>query len=89
MWEDGADAWYICRFAVARSFARQGVGGLALAGVEQDAKDAGVQALRLDVTADNPFLSSYYANRGFQIQETVRIFGEPMALLQKALERAP
>jgi hypothetical protein len=39
----------------------------------------------LDVTSSNPFLESYYVNRGFEHCQTVEIFGDRCVLLQKAI----
>lgn len=86
VWEDEIPAWYVCRFTVARRFAGQRVGEQVLERIEADAVGAGIRALRLDVTASNPFLEEYYLARGFQRHQTVEIFGEPSVMLEKPLD---
>lgn len=83
VWNDPLRAWYICRFTVARRLAGQRVGAQVLERIAAEAADAGILALRLDVTAANPFLEGYYLARGFQRFEAVEIFGEPCVLLER------
>lgn len=84
-WEDSTAVWYLCRLAIARPFAGQRVGELALASIERDAVAAGVERLRLDADLSNPFLEDYYVRQGFQRHLVVEIFGERALLLEKRL----
>ncbi len=88
-WADEIAAWYISRFTVARRLAGERVGERVLAQIEADAAGAGVQALRLDVVASNPFLETYYVARGFRRYQAIDIFGEPAVLLEKRLGQRP
>jgi GNAT superfamily N-acetyltransferase len=85
VWRDGARAWYLCRFAVARRLKGAQLGVRLLAELERDASSAGIEALRSDVTAANPFLASYYAKRGFEAVECGKIKGEASIFFQKLL----
>jgi Acetyltransferase (GNAT) domain len=87
VWQDELLAWYVCRFTVSRKLAGRRVGEQLLNGIDNDATRAGIQALRPDVTGSNPFLESYYVNRGFERCQTVEIFGDRCALLQKTITR--
>ena len=83
IWRDDIAAWYLTRFVVAQRFARRGVGARVLAEVGMAANAAGVRALRLDVTAANPFLERYYVGHGFRRVGEAEIHGEPSLLLER------
>lgn len=83
LWLDPKDAWYLTRFAVARRFARRGIGAKVLDQVAIEAAASGVQALRLDVNATNPFLERYYLEHDFRRVAAAQIRGEPSVLLER------
>ncbi len=85
IWSDGIPAWYICRLAVARRLAGGGVGHEVLTQIERDAAANGLAALRLDVTASNPFLERYYVERGYTRVATGDIKGGASVFLEKRL----
>jgi ribosomal protein S18 acetylase RimI-like enzyme len=85
VWEDEVRAWYVCRLTVSRKLAGRRVGEQLLDGLDRDAGAAGIQALRLDVTSSNPFLETYYVDRGFKRCQTAEIFREQCALLEKPI----
>jgi ribosomal protein S18 acetylase RimI-like enzyme len=85
IWRDTIRAWYLCRFAVARRLSGMQLGVRLLAELEGDARAAGIEALRLDVTATNPFLAGYYAERGFEVAGRDEIKGDASIFLQKPL----
>jgi GNAT superfamily N-acetyltransferase len=87
VWDDGMPAWYVCRFTVKRTLAGRGVGENLLRQLEIDAAGSGLQALRLDVVAANPFLERYYLARGFKDCGTVEIRGERAVLLERRIMR--
>jgi GNAT superfamily N-acetyltransferase len=86
VWDDEMPAWYVCRFTVKRTLAGRRVGETLLRQLEIDAADSGLQALRLDVVAVNPFLERYYLARGFKDCGTVEIKGERSVLLEKLVD---
>jgi hypothetical protein len=51
--------------------------------IEADAALAGMKALRLDVTAANPFLQRYYLARGFLDCGHADIKGERLLILER------
>lgn len=66
MWgEMPDDAGYVHSLAVRRAFAGMGVGRQLLQWAENTAAANGKQYLRLDCTAENPVLRSYYEQAGF------------------------
>jgi len=85
VWPEPTNAWYICRFAVARRLRGAQLGPRILAELESDARLAGVTALRLDVSADNPFLTEYYTAQGFQIAHHSEMLGNESIFLQRVL----
>ena len=85
VWTEGADAWYVCRFAVARAYSGTGLGAQLLRELERDALTVGKGALRLDVTAANPFLHAYYAALGFDEHARHELAGDEAIFLEKAL----
>jgi len=87
IWEDDTRAWYLCRFAVARSHARRGIGDQALAALDREAESEDVHCLRLDVTTSNPFLEHYYQARGFQTAHTAKLFDTSCKFLEKVNPR--
>ena len=82
VWSYGRNAWYVCRFAVSRSVAGQGIGARALDEVESDASTAHAR-VRLDVSAANPFLEQYYAQRGYRRVAQADIKGAPALFLER------
>lgn len=85
VWTDDARVTYLCRLAVSTAWAGQAVGVRVMRELQADAGAHGVRALRLDVTAANPFLERYYATDGFALVATGDIFGEPALFLEKLL----
>ena len=85
VWDDDVPAWHVCRFTVKRTLAGHRVGETLLRQLELDAAGSGLQALRLDAVAANPFLERYYLARGFEDCGTVEIRGERSVLLERRL----
>jgi GNAT superfamily N-acetyltransferase len=85
VWNDASEAWYICRFAVARRLKGAGIGGRLLSEIEDEARAAKLDALRLDVTASNPFLANYYQAKGFTVVAVGDIRGGASIFLEKRL----
>lgn len=85
IWNDDVAAWYLCRFAVTRKLLGANVGPRLLAELEQDAALADRRALRLDVTASNPFLEKYYVTHGFGRVAVAEIRSESSVLLERTV----
>lgn len=83
VWEDAIPAWYVCRLAVSRLAGGREVGSHVLAEIEEAATHSGVRVLRLDVTASNPFLESYYSARGFSRVAEDDVMGERAVFMEK------
>jgi len=83
IWDDGAPAWYLCRFAVARKLAGRRIGVRLLDQLAIDAERSGVAALRLDVVSSNPFLERYYLEHGFRSRGIAEILGQRVLLLER------
>nr|PZN14419.1 MAG: hypothetical protein DIU78_26375 [Pseudomonadota bacterium] len=83
IWDDGAPAWYLCRFAVARKLAGRSIGVRLLDQLAIDAERSGVAALRLDVVSSNPFLERYYLEHGFRSRGIAEILGQRVLLLER------
>jgi GNAT superfamily N-acetyltransferase len=86
IWNDGLDAWYVCRLAVGRRLVGAGIGSKLLAQIEAAAALAGRRALRLDVSAANPFLEGYYVARGYRRVTVAEIGGSSSIFLAKAVQ---
>jgi GNAT superfamily N-acetyltransferase len=85
VWTEDARVKYLCRLAVSTAWAGHAVGVRVMRELQADARTHGVRAMRLDVTAANPFLERYYATGGFARVATGDIFGEPALFLEKPL----
>ncbi len=85
LWHDAARAWYLCRFAVSRKLSGRSVGDRVLREIESDAAGEGIDALRLDIVANNPFLAEYYSARGFTRVATLAMHGQPSIFFEKVL----
>jgi ribosomal protein S18 acetylase RimI-like enzyme len=86
IWQDETPCWYICRLAVARRLAGEGLGARLLAQLEEDARQSARRALRLDVRSSNPFLVDYYLARGYRRVAESEIMGIPTTFFEKETE---
>jgi GNAT superfamily N-acetyltransferase len=86
VWNDALPAWYVCRLALTRRLAGAGVGKRLLTQIENDAAAARLRALRLDVTASNPFLEEYYKALGYRRAALGESKGGQSIFMEKALE---
>ena len=89
LWEDDVPAWYVCRLVVTRKLAGRRVGEQLLNELEADAACAGIRALRLDVTAANPFLERYYLARGFLDRGQAEIKRDRSLILERPVGAKP
>lgn len=89
IWDDMLPAWYVCRLAVSRSLKGAAVGEHILLQLAEDALRDGIKALRLDVTAANSFLETYYGARGFRRVAEGYILGHRCLFLEKPLKLTP
>lgn len=71
--DDLFDARYLCRMAVSRSVAGQGVGAMLVSYAQWLARNVGVSWLRLDCAKRNEKLHAYYKRLGFEHVTTVEL----------------
>lgn len=86
VWRDGVAAWYVCRLAVSRKHSGTGVGRRILDQLEMDAASSKIRRLRLDVTASNAFLESYYEDSGYLRVAVAEISGAPSIFMEKSVQ---
>ena len=81
----GGAALYVHGLVVDRAVSGQGVGSRLLQWVEQRARDAGRQWVRLDCVASNEQLRGYYVRHGFEAVGTKAFENgwSPVTLLEK------
>lgn len=77
------DAGYVHALAVRRAFAGMGVGRQLLQWAEDTAAANGKHYLRLDCTAENPALRSYYEQAGFTYRGDIEGNGWKASLYEK------
>ena len=87
VWNDEAKVWYLCRFAVPRSLKDKKVGKKIIDEIENQAKQRGIEWIRMDVVKANPFLESYYSNLGYKRVSEVMLKETPSILMQKQIEK--
>ena len=81
--EDDAPALYLHTLAVNSTFSGKGVGAQILGWAENYARQHDKPLLRLDTTADNPFLVSFYEKAGFSHMGFTTISRRRIVLLEK------
>lgn len=83
--DDGAEVWYVCRFAVPRRLKNRNFGTKIVHEIETEAKNHGIKRIRIDVVKTNPFLEKYYLRLGYvRAGETV-LKNMPSILMEKQI----
>jgi GNAT superfamily N-acetyltransferase len=92
LWEDrlywpdaAADAGYVHRLAVRRNAAGRGVGRAVLRWAEGQTRSRGKRYLRLNCSARDPGIRSYYERAGFVHRRDATVRGADMSLYEKDL----
>lgn len=81
-------AGYVHRFAIDRRWAGQGLGDRLLDWAAAQSVARGRDLLRLDCSAENQRLHTYYRSRGFHRVGTVELEGRSFALWERPLDPA-
>ena len=90
MWErivQVEEAGYIHRLAIRRAFASKGMGRCLLSWAENTIAAIGKSYARLDCTAENPVLRTYYEQAGFVYRGEVEGKGWKASLYEKHLRK--
>lgn len=85
VWDDKTKAWYVCRLAVPRKLKTKRVGEKNITEIEYEAKQHGIECVRLDVIKANPFLEKYYSRLGYEQVGEVILKNTPSVLMQKRI----